>query len=168
MKKLIFKRLKKKIRARALNLIYHPSMKSRALVAAFRWCLASENGTIQCDTNVIPIVPFCDAFFPPPKDIEFLEKSGMNLDFYSITSVSKTVDIVARIRERVRKVEPDTCACTASRLLRARGAGGGPPGTARCRSRRRCSSAAATGSTSPARRARSRTLPRCSSRARSA
>ena len=37
---------------------HHPNMKSRARFAAFWWWVAFENGTNQCDTNVIPIFPF--------------------------------------------------------------------------------------------------------------
>lgn len=42
-------------------IMYHPNMKSRARSAAFWWWFALEYGTNQCDTNVIPIKPFCDA-----------------------------------------------------------------------------------------------------------
>ncbi len=35
-------------------------MKSRALSAALWLCLASDNGTIQFDTRVMPIMPFCN------------------------------------------------------------------------------------------------------------
>ncbi|PKI61079.1 hypothetical protein CRG98_018524 [Punica granatum] len=45
------------------------------------------------------------------------------------------------------ELQPDTSACIALRLLREQGAGGETPGRDRCQNRRRCSSAAARGST---------------------
>lgn len=73
-------------------------MKSRALLAAFWWCFASEYGTIHCVTNVIPIFPFCDAFN------ELKKKSNINsviLNHYNYRILSISVN---RTREKCRGV----------------------------------------------------------------